>query len=187
MAESLHCAGHLLKYPQAENHVFLVFSLMHCNLFSIIHKHLFWTASERTQEISSLELKLASGTCTLVNTIKRVNKCHKLRSVCHGQHLCISIWKTLSVKILLYFDHYIVTSFHLARCGEMVQFSMTQGPDANGESDIKLVHSFIFLSTGDSESTPWSPLLIFLKACMGLLDLTSILSPDLEVLFQNII
>lgn len=30
-----------------------------------------------------------------------------------------------SVKILLYFDHYIVTSFHLARCGEMVQFSMT--------------------------------------------------------------
>lgn len=92
-----------------------------------------------------------------------------------------------SVKILLYFDHYIVTSFHLARCGEMVQFSMTQGPDANGESDIKLVHSFIFLSTADSESTPWSPLLIFLKAHIGLLDLTSILSSDLEVLFQNII
>lgn len=67
----------------------------------------------------------------------------------------------------MYFDHYIVTSFHLARCGEMVQFSMTQGPDANGESDIKLVHSFIFLSTGDSESTPWSPLLIFFKSSYG--------------------
>lgn len=58
-----------------------------------------------------------------------------------------------SVKILLYFDHCIVTSFHLARCDEMVQFSMTQGPDAIGESDIKLVQSFIFLSMGDCDST----------------------------------